>query len=384
MNRLLVPSAALFWGLQFAFLNPALALLLVALYDADARQVGLVLALYNVGGFAASLLVPAYADRRGDYLRPMLGCGVMTVALAVVLGLSRSLPLAVVALVVLGGPAGVGNSLLFAHLRHSGASSSDVIGTRAIASFAWVAGPPVATLVIGAFGDRAVLVPLAVVAALTVGTATLMLRADRSRTPGTRSGAADDHEPTTRAAVAGIVVAFVLLQATNSAAVSVMSLFTTRDLGLPVAWAGAALGLAAGLEIPALLLVARLTKRFTNFALLVAGCLAGIAYYAAMTFVGGPVTLLCAQALNACFFAVVAGVGLTLFQQVIPRPGLASGLYVNTRRVGAVISGPLIAFGAGTSRGYGGIYAVCAVLTALSLVTVLVLRRGRRPTATAG
>ncbi|MGY3378380.1 hypothetical protein ACVWYS_000337 [Arthrobacter sp. TE12231] len=32
--RLLVSSAALLWGLQFAFLNPALALLLVALYDA--------------------------------------------------------------------------------------------------------------------------------------------------------------------------------------------------------------------------------------------------------------------------------------------------------------------------------------------------------------
>ena len=31
VKRLLIPSAALLWGLQFAFLNPALALLLVAL-----------------------------------------------------------------------------------------------------------------------------------------------------------------------------------------------------------------------------------------------------------------------------------------------------------------------------------------------------------------
>jgi hypothetical protein len=29
LKRLLIPSAALLWGLQFAFLNPALALLLV-------------------------------------------------------------------------------------------------------------------------------------------------------------------------------------------------------------------------------------------------------------------------------------------------------------------------------------------------------------------
>jgi hypothetical protein len=40
LRRLLIPSAALLWGLQFAFLNPALALLLVALFDASAREVG--------------------------------------------------------------------------------------------------------------------------------------------------------------------------------------------------------------------------------------------------------------------------------------------------------------------------------------------------------
>jgi hypothetical protein len=34
MNPLLIPSSAMLWGLQFAFLNPALALLLVSLFNA--------------------------------------------------------------------------------------------------------------------------------------------------------------------------------------------------------------------------------------------------------------------------------------------------------------------------------------------------------------
>jgi hypothetical protein len=43
-KRLLYPpSAARLWGLQFAFLNPALALLLVTLFDATAAEVGWVL-----------------------------------------------------------------------------------------------------------------------------------------------------------------------------------------------------------------------------------------------------------------------------------------------------------------------------------------------------
>ncbi len=42
MNRLLIPSAALLWGLQFAFLSPTLALILVTLFDATAGEVGLI------------------------------------------------------------------------------------------------------------------------------------------------------------------------------------------------------------------------------------------------------------------------------------------------------------------------------------------------------
>src|SRR3954470_24865180 len=107
VKRLLVPSAALLWGLQFAFLNPALALLLVALFDATPGEVGTVLAVYNASGFVASLALPAYADRTRDYLRVMLVCGLLTLALAGLLAVTMSLPVAVVGLVALGGPAGV-------------------------------------------------------------------------------------------------------------------------------------------------------------------------------------------------------------------------------------------------------------------------------------
>lgn len=111
-GRGLVPSAALLWGLQFAFLNPALALLRVALFDATPADVGWVLAVYNASGFVASLLVPAHADRTGDYLRPLLAGGALTLGLAGLLASTTSLPVAVVGLIALGGPAGVGSSLL--------------------------------------------------------------------------------------------------------------------------------------------------------------------------------------------------------------------------------------------------------------------------------
>lgn len=89
-----------------------------------------------------------------------------------------------------------------------------------------------------------------------------------------------------------------------------------------------------------------------------------------MTFVADPITLVGLQLLHAWFFGVVAGVGLTLFQQIIPRPGLASGLFTNTRRLGATASGPIIAVGSMTAFGYQAVFAACAVLTAVALVII--------------
>lgn len=382
VRRLLMPSAALLWGLQFSFLNPALALLLVALYDATPAQIGWTLAVYNGGGFLAALVVPAYADRTDDYLRPMLGCGLLTLALTGVLALTSSLPIAVLALLVLGGPAGVGSSLLFAHLRRSGAGPSEVVNTRAVVSFAWVAGPPVAAIVMGSLGNRAILAAIAVVAVLNVTTTAAMLteHAARREPPAGEVREEEPHRATPLAAIAVIVMVFVLLQATNNAVISVMGLFVTRTLGLDIAWAGITLGTAAALEVPALLLLGHLTRHLSSTTLITSGCLAGIAYYAAMATSPGLVLLLALQVLNAWSFAVVAGIGLTMFQELVPRPGLAAGLYTNTRRVGAVVSGPVIGLGSSSQVGYSGVFAVCAALTTAALfLTGLTRASNRRP-----
>jgi SET family sugar efflux transporter-like MFS transporter len=289
VKRLLAPSAALLWGLQIAFLIPTLALILVNLHDASTAEVGWILTVYNASGFVAALLVPSYADRREDYLRPMLACGVLTLVLALALAFTSSLPVAVVALVVVGGPAGVGSTMLFAHLRHSGATPADIVNTRAIVSVAWIAGPPLATLIIGAFGNRAILLAIGAIAVLTIAATAVMISQrstahdhDRSARP-----AEDDHLALRKRAVILIVAAFVLLQAANATVTSIMTLFVTETMRIDMIWAGIALGVAAGLEVPALVLIGRLSLRFSSLRLIVTGCVAGIAYYVAKAIAHG-------------------------------------------------------------------------------------------------
>ena len=373
-----MPSSALLWGLQLAFLSPALALILTNLYGASTADVGWVLAIYNTSGFVASLILPAWADRKHAYLPVMMTCAGLTMLLAGVLAVATTLSVATVALVVIGGPAGVGSSMLFAHLRHSGGRTADIVNTRAIVSVAWVAGPPLATFIIGWFGDRAILLAIAVVAAFNIATTAIMIA---QRNADTRSAAAAaaagtappvakvaaEESPVGRAGVVLIMAAFILLQATNATGMTIMTVYVTETLKLDVLWAGIALGVAAALEVPALLFIGRLSERFSHLGLIATGCLAGIAYYLGLAFVTGPVMLIGLQVLNAWCFAGIAGIGLPLFQQMIPKPGLSTGLYTNTRRLGSIVSGPIIAIGSLSVLGQRGIFLTCAALTLLGL-----------------
>jgi SET family sugar efflux transporter-like MFS transporter len=368
----LAAASALIWGLQFAFLSPVLALLLVGLYGATPGEVGVVIAVYNAAGFAVQWVVPRYADPRQDYLRPMLVAGLGTLALTGVLAWATSLPPVVLGLVLFGAPAGIGTSMLWAHLGHTGTSPAQIMNLRALFSFAWVAGPPLATAVMAAFGDRAILVPLAAVVLANIATTAGLLA--RQRGAAAAPPAAPASGPAwSRRGIAAVFAAFVLLQATNTAAVAVLALYVTRQLGLDVWWAGIALGLAAGLEIPVLMLVGRLIGRFPTTTLLAAGCAAGVAYYGAMTLVAGPAALLALQVLNAAFYAVVAGVGLTWFQEVIPGAARATSLYANSNRVAAIAAGPLIGV-AGLGLGYRGVFGAAAVVAAVALGLILVVR----------
>ena len=385
MKRLLVPTSALMWGLQMAFLSPALALILVNLYGATTAEVGWVLSIYNASGFVAALVLPAYADRKGEYLRLMLACGGLTALLALVLAMATTLPMAAIALVVIGGPAGVGSSMLFAHLRHSGARTADIVNTRAIVSVAWVAGPPLATLIIGWFGDQAILLAIAAVAGLNMATTAAMMAQRRAQRAAEAAGSApvppakvEDSSPVGRLGAGLIMGAFILLQAANATAMTMMTVYVTQTLGLDVLWAGIALGVAAAVEVPALLLMGRLSVRYSHLGLIAAGCVSGIAYYVGLALVSGPVLLVALQLLNALAFAAIAGIGLPLFQQMIPRPGLATGLYLNTRRLGAIVSGPIIAVGSLSVLGQRGIFVTCAAVTLVGLVIIVIASRTTR------
>src|SRR5699024_1042279 len=228
--------------------------------------------------------------------------------------------------------------------------------------------------------ERAVLGTIAMIALLSIGAATtLQSRAPAEPAPSRERPAPEAGPVPGLLGVTVVVAAFVLLQAANATATSFMTVYVTQSLALDVVWAGIALGTAAGLEIPSLFLMGRLSGRFSAQLLIVTGCALGVVYYLALFAVQTPVGLIGIQVLNAWSFAAIAGTGLTLFQEIIARPGLATSLYMNARRVGAILSGPVIALGSVTVFGQAGIFLVCALLPPLGTVGVaLAHARARR------
>ena len=375
--RLLVPSAALLWGLHSSLLSPALALILATLYDASTADIGWTLAIYNVGGFLASIVLPAWTDRRRTYLRMLMAAGVLTIVLAAALAAVSTLAWATVALVVLGGPAGLGTTMLFAHLRDAGAATSAIVNTRAIISAAWMGGPPLATAIIGWAGARGILLALVVIALANIAMTAVMMRRHRAAPAEAAEPARSPHAlpPGSRLATVIIIGAFVLFQATNATAMTFMALYVTETVGLPVLWAGVVLGLAAALEVPALVIIGRLGDRISHLTLVAVGAVLSAVYYAGLVIVTEPVLLLALQIPNALGFAAISGIGLALFQDLIPGAGMSTGLFMNARRVGAVLSGPIIAAGALPLLGQRGIFVICAVLTLIGLGMIPLAKR---------
>ena len=68
---------------------------------------------------------------------------------------------------------------------------ADVIYTRAIVSFAWVAGPALATVIMSGLCNRSILPVLAVVAVFNVATTLLMMARSRKHQVDLDGNAAD-------------------------------------------------------------------------------------------------------------------------------------------------------------------------------------------------
>jgi SET family sugar efflux transporter-like MFS transporter len=370
-------------GLSTAIAFPFLALFLDTAVHAGPARVTAFLVVAPLSSVLVSTLIGRLSDRR-----PMRRALLVVIATAGCVGSGLTavvrdywvlLGLTVTATAVAGALMPQAFAYAREVLQGSGRAAITMSRLRTLFSIAWVGGPPLAAVLFEAggftlvYGTASLMYALAAVVAFRwlAPPATLAAPGGGDRPPP-RDGA-----DAPRSVILLTVAAFTLLQCAGNLGVQAMSLFVSRDLGGSVRDAGLILGLCAGLEIPLMLAFGALSARVPLRRLVPIGPACSVAYFAIAVSATQTWQLAAAQLLNACSIAVVAGLGVTYVQDMLPRhPGRASTLFTNAFPTGAMLAGPVL--GAAQHFGYRTAYGAGVVLCAAALVLLLISRPALR------
>ncbi|WP_433273935.1 sugar efflux transporter [Actinosynnema sp. CS-041913] len=369
-------SVSLLTGVGYALAFPFMSLFLIKELNAGPFAVGAFLLTSSLAALVVSTLIGRLSDARAVRRNLMVFAAL---AGGVSFGLFAVLRNYWVLLLVSLTVAAVASSLMpqmFAYARQalerSGSARAPLaISTlRTMLSVSWVAGPPVAALLIDLSGFTGLFAVSAAVylvgAVLTLALLPELGEDEPTHAAVDRSGA--------RREIVLAAFAFVLLQGATAVGVLAMPLYVTDVLHGTTGDAGLVLGLCAALEIPLMLGFGVLAIRVNQRLLVLAGGAVALAYYAVMLATDATWQVAAAQALHAVVISAVMGVGISYFQNLAPdRPGYATTLYTNTAKISAMLAGPLLALS--QVFGYRSAYAIGLVMSALGLGLLLLARR---------
>ena len=370
-----VPDATSLAFLVVAFLSgsasalqvPTLSLFLTEKVGVNPFLVGVFYAVNAIGGIVIGQAVAHYSDHGGNRRRLIVACCLAGFAGSLLFAFSRHYWLLISVGVALGSLGGAANPQTFALAREHGDRDAREAGMftaimRAQISLAWVIGPPLAFVIAAGYGftDMYLCSGLAFVIGALCVAYRLPSPRPRERRPGQRGG--------WNKAIRLPFVTSTLMWTCNGLYLIDMPLYVTRTLHLPAHTAGVLMSIAAGLEIPAMLLAGAVIGRFGKLFLLRLAAMAGVVFYVGMSLFQQPVVLMALQLANAVFIGIVASIGMLIFQDTMPEhAGTASTLFMTSTRTGTIVAGDLTGVIA-SLWGYHGVMFVNVGFASLALM----------------
>ncbi len=370
-----------------ALTSPFLSLFVSQRLGADPWHTGLFLFLTPFAAVLVATFLGRLSDRPGSRRLLLIGSSLAGSAGFVLFAMFRSYWVLLGVSVTLSA---IGGSLV-PQVFAAGRRSVDRVGSarapmamnwlRMIVSMSWVTGPGLAGVLLGWIDFTGLFAVTAVCFALGAVVAGVWVREPQGPQAGS---VAVGGAPATRAPAGTVplaAVAFVMMQCAVVLNVQTMPLFFSEDLHGTVRGAGTVLGTCAALEIPLMAYLGALVGRLPLRRLVLLGGGCGVAYNAVVTGAASTWQVAAAQILNACFISAAVGLGISLFQDLLPgQPGRATALYTNTNRVSAMIAGPVLGlaqhFGYRLAYGAGAVLCGCGVAV-LAGALALERRRGR-------
>ena len=326
-------------ALAFSFVLPIMSLFLVSELNAEPAFIGIytsltalttvfvsqkltglvdhgvsskLLFLLSLIGIISSMLAFSIASEFWHAL--LIGCTLMPIA-------SSSIPLILTIIRNYADSTGKNSARLNSQMRSS-------------MSFLWIFGPPLAFMSIDRFGFAS---NFHIAASIALFTAIFTVVLLRTHVPHMDEGKSAHGEKLPRSVwlLGGIVM---LTNLANSTYVNSMPIHVTQELQLSTSYPGLMLGLAAGIEIPAMLFAVNWAQRFGKMRVLKASFLLGAIFYCSMFLAESFDIFIMLQLFNGLFYGIFVGLGITIMQDFAPNSiGKASAFYSNAMLVGSML-----------------------------------------------
>jgi MFS transporter, SET family, sugar efflux transporter len=364
-------------GVNAALLEPVLSLYLYKSLKFTPKELGVFYGSLYAGAILFSLFLPYLGDILVRRKRIMIATATLGVLGYGMLLQASNVTALVLTAAFLLAPAASITTQIFSYVRQSDSNPERLILARGAFSASWAIGPAISAFVVSQFGYQALFGTLVALGLVALGFITSM---SDLGIPDKGAKKIDAGKPE-KGKMALLFVAFALLQGTNAVALVYTPIIVKDRLNMGIEYSGYLFTTCAAIEIVCFYLLAKLSHALDECATIIVGAGFALLYFILLLFSHKYSVLLCAQIFNAIFIAIINGIGMAWFQSFLPNfPGLATGLFLNSFRIGSLCLLPLATFVSSRPElkfGDGIVVSIGATIISICILLFL-LRDGSR------
>ena len=370
--------AAFIIGIAGALQAPTLSRYLAEDVKVNPYQVGLFYSINAVAGIVVSFLLAQYSDNKGVRRNIILFCCLMGIGNCITFAFSRQYFILVTVGIFFSAFTSAAMPQIFASAReYTDKTGRNVVVfngiLRAQLSLAWVIGPPLSFALAVNYGFTIMYLSAAAmffVAMLIVFLCFPVIKRPASVTKKQEPKEKIFNNPN----VILLFIASISMGTANMMYLIDMPLYIDDILPGSPSLPGHLMGIAAAIEIPAMLIASMLVPRFGNKNLICFAVICGIIFYIGMVSTQNEWMLIGLQFFNGLFIGIVASIGLIYFQDLLPkRTGVASTLFNNCISCSIILAGMLQGV-ISANFGHQSIYTISLAMVILSFILCLIIQ----------
>ncbi|MGV3042913.1 sugar efflux transporter [Staphylococcus rostri] len=372
-------------GMGIAVTVPFFVLFATNQLGMTTNQFGLLLALAAISQFTMNTIVARFSDTRAINRK-------VIIIVALLMGaISFSLPffvdniiLFIILYAIFQGLFAPAMPQLYASARESinqSTSSSRAIFAnsvlRSMFSFGFLFGPLVGNILNQSMGYDGLFGGTVAIILTTLVLQVFFFKDVKTTKPVSNSAHTEQNAPSMLTHTYLIVpfLAFILLHIGQWMYTLNMPLYVTNYLHEDEKYVGHLASLCAGLEVPFMIILGIVASRVSTRTLLAIAAVCGSCFFASIGLFESVQMMLVGQVLLASFLAVLLGIGISYFQDILPQfPGYASTLFANAMVIGQLL-GNLLGGAMSNWVGLGNVFYVSAFSLACGFVLILFTKK---------